>query len=174
MHPTPSLLEILNHVPLFVWGILAALVAMGVRLSRTTAMTPRRVVALPLVWLVIGLWGVKSGAGLFSPAGLAWAGGLLAGATLVRLLRWPGQVRYDATARRFIVPGSWIPLTLMLAIFAVKAYAGMTLAMHPDVAHQVGFAVGTSAVFGFLSGCFLGRSLGILSARPRVDAAVAA
>ncbi|MDH0866216.1 DUF6622 family protein [Mitsuaria sp. GD03876] len=173
-HAAPSLLDILNHIPLFVWAILAAILAMGFKLSRATTMATRRVVILPIVWLVIGLMGVRSGAGLFSPAGGAWALGLLAGAGLVRALRWPGQVRYDVAERRFHVPGSWIPMGLMLSIFVLKAYAAMTLAVHPAVAHQLGFAVGTSAAFGFLSGCFLGRSLSILSARPRPAAAVAA
>lgn len=174
MHATPSLLEILGHIPLFVWAILAIILSIGMKLTRTSRVATRRVVLLPLIWLAFGAWGVDSGPGLLSTAGGAWALALLAGASLVRALRWPGQVRFDAATQRFIVPGSWVPLALMLAIFALKFYAGMTQAMHPGVAAQFGFAAGTSAAFGFLSGCFLGRSLGILAARPRADTAIAA
>ena len=173
MQHAPSLLDILAHIPLFVWGILAAIVAMGVRMSRPMTMSTKRVVILPLVWLAFGIWGVNSASGLLSVAGLAWAAGIASGVAVIRAIGWPGQVSFDAAADRFQVRGSWVPLGLMLSIFVLKAYAAMTLAMHAGVAHQMGFIAGTSIAFGFLSGCFLGRSINILSARPRGAAAVA-
>ncbi|WP_067067961.1 DUF6622 family protein [Roseateles chitosanitabidus] len=173
MQHAPSLLDILAHIPLFVWGILAAIVAMGVRMSRPMTMAPKRVVVVPLIWLAFGIWGVNSTSGLFSVAGLAWAVGIATGITVIRGIGWPGQVSFDAATDRFHVGGSWFPLVVMLSIFVMKAYVGITLAVHPDVAHQIGFIVVTSAAFGLLSGCFLGRSINILSARPRGVAAVA-
>ncbi|WP_343628197.1 DUF6622 family protein [Roseateles sp.] len=173
MQHAPSLLDILAHIPLFVWGILAAIVAMGVRMSRPMTMSTKRVVILPLVWLAFGIWGVNSASGLFSVAGLAWAAGIAIGVSLIRVIGWPGQVNFDTATDRFHVRGSWFPLVVMLSIFVLKAYAAMTLAMHPAVAHQMAFVAGTSVAFGLLSGCFLGRSINILSARPRGTGAVA-
>ncbi|OWQ91366.1 hypothetical protein CDN99_09370 [Roseateles aquatilis] len=170
----PSLLDILGHIPLFVWGILAFILVMGLRQTRTTAMTARRLMILPLAWFCFGAWGVDSAFGLVSAAGLAWVLGLAGGVAAVRALKWPGNARFDDATQRFVVPGSWVPLGLMLGIFTLKFASGMSLALHPEIARHLSFAVGSSAVFGLFSGAFLGRSINILGARPRALAAVAA
>ncbi|WP_431288985.1 DUF6622 family protein [Roseateles chitinivorans] len=172
MHPTP--IQILSHIPGFVWAILAMILYFGLRQTRTTAMRARRLIVLPVLWLVFGAWGVEKSFGLDGLAGLAWLAGLVAGVLALRALRWPGNVRYDADTRRFIVPGSWVPMALMAGIFVLKFASGMSLALHPDYAHNTAYALAFSAVFGLFSGAFLGRALNILSHRPQTSAAVAA
>ena len=164
MHPTP--LEILTHVPKYVWVILLVITIIGLRQCRETAMRPRRLVILPALWLVFGAWGVEKSFGLDGLPGLAWLVGIGLGAGTVRALRWPGQARFDAASRRFIVPGSWVPLALMLGIFALKFASGMSLALHPDHATHLGIAMASSAAFGLFSGAFLGRAINILAVRP--------
>lgn len=173
MH-TPSLLAIAAHIPTYVWVILGVILVLGLKQTRTTAMSAKRLILLPAAWFCFGAWGVDSAFGLLGAAGLAWAAGLAGGVMLVRAIGWPGQVRYDLAAHRFLVPGSWVPLGLMLGIFTLKFLSGMSLALHPEIAHHLGFAIGSSAVFGLFSGSFLGRSLNILAARPRLPAALVA
>lgn len=172
MHPTP--LQILSHIPGFVWAILVVILYFGLKQTSTTAMRAKRLVMLPVLWLVFGVWGVEKSFGLDGLAGLAWLLGIVAGVLTLRALRWPGNVRYDANSRRFIVPGSWVPMMLMLGIFVLKFASGMSLALHPGYAHNIVYAIAFSAAFGLFSGAFLGRAINILSHRPQASDAITA
>ncbi len=165
MPSTP--LQIASHIPGFVWAILAVILYLGIKQSSDTALRARRLIVLPVLWLVFGAWGVEKSFGMDGLPGLAWLAGIGLGVLTLRALRWPGQVRYDATSRRFLVPGSWVPMILMLGIFVLKFASGMSLALHPDYAHHSAYALGFSAAFGLFSGAFLGRAINILAVRPR-------
>lgn len=151
---------ILTHAPVWVWAILAFVIAMGIRLSREQRMSRLRLMLVPAIWLVYGAWGVENTFGFTATPLLAWATGLLASVVLVRWSGWPGQARVEGG--NHVVPGSWIPMGLMLAIFLGKFILGMGLAMNPALAHQTGVAIAFSGLFGALSGAFLGRTLNIL------------
>jgi len=47
----------------------------------------------------------------------------------------------------------------MMGIFFTKYVVGVLLAMHPELAHQVAFAVGISALYGVFTGIFTGRAI---------------
>nr|WP_297531156.1 DUF6622 family protein [uncultured Roseateles sp.] len=172
MHPAP--IQILSHIPGFVWAILVVILYFGFKQSTATAVRAKRLVVLPALWLVFGAWGVEKSFGLDGLPGLAWLAGIVAGVLALRALRWPGHVRYDAATRRFLVPGSWVPMMLMLGIFVLKFASGMSLALHPDYAHNIVYAIAFSAAFGLFSGAFLGRAINILAHRPQASDAVAA
>lgn len=157
--------QILAHVPTWVWAILAFIVVMGVRQSRDQSMSRGRLLILPIVWLAFGFWGVETTFGLHAAPLLAWVAGLAASLALVRRSGWPGGAYAEgkAEAQRYFVPGSWTPMALMLTIFCAKFALGMSLAMNPALAQQAAAAIGFSALFGALSGAFLGRSRNILA-----------
>jgi hypothetical protein len=69
--------------------------------------------------------------------------------------------------RTVFVPGSWLPLALIVALFALKYGAGVSLALHPGLAIDTAFAGLCSLAYGFFSGLFLARgwSLRTLAAR---------
>ena len=157
---------ILSHIPTWVWAIFAALIVMGVIQSRDQFASAKRLLILPLVWMVFGIWGIYSAFGLQAAPLVAWGLGLATSATLVLRSGWPGSARFDAMRGQFFVPGSWLPLGLMMSIFIGKFALGMSLAMQPAVAHNIVAAVGFSAAFGLLSGTFLGRSRAILGRAP--------
>lgn len=164
-------LLILSHVPSYVWLILAAIVALGLLQSRDQLMARARLLILPLVWLAYGAWGVESAFGLQAAPLLAWGLGLAAGVLLVLRSGWPAGARFDAASQRFFVPGSWLPLGLMLALFVGKFALGMGLALRPTLAQHLPVALAFSALFGALGGAFLGRSRGILRRAPAAQAA---
>ncbi|HEV8313438.1 MAG TPA: DUF6622 family protein, partial [Burkholderiaceae bacterium] len=66
---------------------------------------------------------------------------------------------YDARARRFSLPGSPVPLVLMMGIFCTKFVAGVTLATAPQMAQELSFALPIAAMYGAFSGVFLGRAM---------------
>ena len=56
------------------------------------------------------------------------------------------------------MPGSAVPLALMMGIFFTKYAVGVTLGMHLAQANDVSFALAVSALYGAFSGVFAGRA----------------
>ena len=74
----------------------------------------------------------------------------------------PAGARYKVAQRRFHLPGSWLPLLLILIVFTLKYAIGVQLAMQPALAHASGFAFVVTALYGLLSGLFAARTLRVL------------
>ena len=165
---------IFSRIPTFVWAVFAALIVMGVVQSRDQFASAKRLMILPLVWMAFGVWGIYNAFGLQAAPLVAWALGMATSATLVLRSGWPGSARFDAARQQFFVPGSWLPMGLMMGLFVGKLAVGMRLVMQPAVAHNTAAAIGFSAAFGLLSGSFLGRSRAILGRAPEAAAKAAA
>nr|WP_145545143.1 DUF6622 family protein [Variovorax boronicumulans] len=166
------LIQILTHTPAWVYALFALLAWMGSRQLRDGSTHLLRATAMPVAMVALAIYGVASAFGRSEAGWLALAGwGLAAAAALTLVARLPlhPAVRYDAASRRFFLPGSGVPLALMMGIFATKYAVGVLLAMHPELAHQGGFATGVSTLYGLFSGIFAGRALRLwrLALRPR-------
>ena len=61
MTPSNFALSIVQHTPVWVWGLLAGLAALGLRQSRPHDVSPLRATLLPLAMLVLALAGVLGG-----------------------------------------------------------------------------------------------------------------
>jgi hypothetical protein len=94
---------------------------------------------LPLAWAA---W--AAGVGL----SVLFAGKAVAVRGASRSTR-PGHLR---------IPGSFVPVILILVVFTTKYAAGIALAMNPSLAANTGVAVALSLVYGAFSGLFWGRA----------------
>lgn len=162
------LLAILRHTPLWVWGLFAALLLLGASQLRRRTVAPLRLLLLPLVLLALGLW--SNGAGFVADPRtfVLWLAALIAGGALGRRLPQPAA-RWDATTRRLALPGSVLPLTLVVLIFGLRY--GVTVAMILDTAWRESTAVQLTvpALYGAISGLLLGRALSLWAlTRPAV------
>ena len=88
------------------------------------------------------------------------------------MLAPPAGTRWNAAARSFHLPGSWVPMGLILAVFLMKYAIGVQLAMQPALAHASGFAFVVTALYGLLSGLFAARTLRVLRSTRGPAAAV--
>mgnify|MGYP003584009648 CR=1 FL=1 len=173
------LIQILQHTPTWVFGLFLALLALGSRQLFPTQAGLRRMAIMPLAMAGLSAYGLVSAFGGAASAVAAWA--LAAAAALAWVLSrpLPAGVRFDRGEMRFSLPGSPVPLLLMMGIFLSKYAVGVLLAMHPQMAHHSGFALSMSALYGAFAGLFLGRSLRLwkLALRsadaPRMAAALA-
>ena len=158
-------LSVLQHTPVWVWGVLALLIALGWRQSRPHEISPARATLLPLAMLLLALAGVLSSFGS-TVALLAWAA-----AALVVAMAGAGQAargaRWLPAEGRFRQPGSWTPMALMMAIFVTKFAVGVGIALHPALARSTLFALGISALYGLCSGAFAARALALHRLRGR-------
>lgn len=170
------LMQILVHTPLWVWGIFAVLLVLGYSRSKPSVVSKKRLAILPAVFIALSVFGIWSAFGANAIGVAGWLAGVALGLLVNRVLQLPKGVRYDAASKTFAVPGSFVPMVLMMAIFATKYVVAVTMAINHGAAESALFIVGVSMAYGFFSGSFLARSLRILrteranSAEPAFDA----
>ena len=168
------ILTILQHTPLWVWALLAGLLALGLAQTRERSMTLSRLLVVPLLLLALSLAGVVGTFGGTPMALAAWVLGLGLALFFGRHIVRPRGASWSAASRRMQLPGSWLPLLLIVGLFAVKYLVGVSLAIEPRLAADPGFAGGCGLAYGGFSGLFLARALALYAVvRRSVGAAVA-
>jgi hypothetical protein len=165
------LIQILKGTPTWVFVLFFALIAIGVLQSRSRRLSVAQVAMLPAAFIAFSLFGVVSAFGARPVDLAAWATGMIAAGTAVRLVLGTGVAQWESATRSFHVPGTWIPLALMMAIFFARYAISVTLALHPELSREALFALCASFAYGALSGMFLGRALAILASRKSATAA---
>ena len=153
------LIQTLLHTPRWVWVLLLALLALGALQMRSRTVTLWRAVLLPVAMTGFSLYGVLGSTSVQPAAGLVWAAGIAAALGLHGWLGVPRGARWRPATRDFSVPGSWVPLALMLAIFATKFHAGVSVALDPALRGDAVFGCAHAALYGLFSGSFLARGL---------------
>lgn len=160
-HQPRMLWSIVQGTPPWVWGLLTALLWLGLAQMLPRQAGLRRVLLGPLALAALAAWGLVSAFGADPGLGavLAW----LLAAALVMVISLalhrapPAGARYDAAALRFHLPGSAMPLLLILAIFVTKYIVGVELALQPALAHDGRFALQVAALYGLFNGLLLAR-----------------
>ncbi len=149
--------QIILNTPRWVWVLLLALLWLGLSQTRARSASLQRITVLPLVMTGLSLYGClasfDSGAAL-----LVWlVAGMLA-VTWVLPQELPEATRYDAAMRRFSLPGSWLPLALIMGLFLTKYFVGVVTALQPGLRGDPVFAFGFSVLYGAFSGVFVARA----------------
>ncbi len=165
--------QILSHTPRWVWLLLLALLALGLSQTRQRSASLRRITLLPLAMVGLSLTGTLSAFGAQPQTLLLWL--LAAGAAAALLMQGAlaDNTHYDAATRRFSLPGSGVPLALILGIFAIKYFVGAATAMQPGLAHEPLFAAFFTLLYGAFSGVFVARAARLWRLALRPDSASA-
>ena len=163
--------SIVSHTPVWVWGLLAALLALGFSQLRARTVGLRRVTVMPATMTAYSLWSTVSVFGNsqhFASVLLAWVAAAAVTLAACASLTAPAGTRYDAASRRFAMPGSWVPLALIAGIFLTKYVVGVDLAMQPSLAQDSQYPLVVAALYGAFSGIFMGRAARLwrLAVRP--------
>lgn len=151
--------QILVHTPIWVWLLLAFLVSRGLVALRPRDVTPSRMLILPVVFLVWGLSGLMGSRGFgvdFLMFFVAFAAGAYGGLALAALGPAP---RLAPETGVMGMPGSPIPLTLILTSFAFKYVGTVALAVDADPAQRAIVAIAMTIAGGIFAGLFWGRTL---------------
>jgi hypothetical protein len=156
---------ILKNTPVWVWGLLTGLLALGFSQVRARTASLTRVAAVPVLMTGFAIWGIGSA---FGASGqmvwvmLAW----LAAAAVVAAILAPGAAAqgtsYDRATRTYALPGTFVPLLLIVGIFLTKYAVGVELAMQPKLAQDATFAIEIAALYGVFNGFFTGRAIRLL------------
>jgi len=160
------IIDILTHTPLWVWGILAALVVLGLKQTRDRQLSPVRLTVLPLIFIGLSLSGLlRIAAGLPLAIG-TWACGFACVALLLRQALAVPRARWSAATQTVHVPGSWLPLVLIVGLFLMKYGVGVTLAIHPEQGVDPMFNGACEFVYGLFAGLFWFRSRSLRAVVP--------
>jgi hypothetical protein len=151
----------LSHVPTWVFAVLALLLAMGILFSRPRVVHPVAPSLMAVGFACYSLYGVISSFGASAANMLPWALGMAASAFLGKPYVGPDEVNRVPGSRKVLVPGSWLPLALMMGIFAVKFFVGVVNGARMPVGTQAWFAPAVSVALGLLSGGFTARALNV-------------
>lgn len=148
-----------TSIPLWVPAILVVLLTLGYRQSTTRVVRPATVVTVASAMFAFSLWGVASAFGAVPMALLAWAAGYATSVLAAGTRLAPQDMAREG--ERVRVPGSWLPLALMLGIFAAKFVLGFARGVGAHVLEEAWFIAGTSAMLGALSGGFAARAVAV-------------
>jgi uncharacterized membrane protein len=171
---TPMIVQILINTPLWVWGLLAALLVLGFSQTRSRTVGLRRIILLPLGLGAFSLYGTISAFGT-SPTVLgSWLATAVLLVMVITQLPLPAGARYDSTSRKFQLPGSWVPMVLIMGIFLTKYAVGVSLVLHPELKVHANFSLAIGTLYGVFSGIFAGRSIRLirLALRPAATPAL--
>lgn len=160
-HQPQMLFSIVRQTPIWVWGLLAALLMLGLDQMRAREAGLPRVLLMPLAMAAFSVIGLASAFGAHPAGTLAtWllAALLVAGASLIWRSQAPAGVRYYSGERRFHLPGSAVPLLLILCIFLTKYIVGVELALQPALTRSTTFTLQVAALYGLFNGVFLARA----------------
>jgi hypothetical protein len=149
------LMQMLTHTPAFVWAILAFLIVRGVLATREREANIRKLFIIPAVMLVMALQDIAMRFGLHGAALAAWGAGVLAAALPIWFLGRP-RIMQGSAPGSLRLRGSWAPLCVMLAVFAIKYTAIVATVLHPQLRQDALFAAALCGASGLSNGYFLG------------------
>lgn len=152
------IVAILLATPAWVWGLLVSLVGLGATQARPSVLTPRRLLVLPAVLFLLSLIGVITTFHGAAPALGAWAAGIAVAFAAGSAWMAPRGARWSAPEARLHLPGSWLPMVLILALFAIKYSVGVSLAISPALSADRSFGAVVGLAYGLFSGLFLARA----------------
>ena len=155
------LIQILRGTPVWVWGLLAALVTVGLTQSMPRRIGARRAMIVPGLMLALSLGGVATTFGARPLALAAWAAGIALAIVFGLEAVAPRGARWVREAARFELPGSWLPMALILGLFCIKYGVGVGLAFAPALAENTAFEVGIALAYGAFSGLFAARAIAL-------------
>lgn len=159
------LLQIIKGTPLWVWGLLAALLWLGFRQTRTRVVGSLRAALLPGIFVVLSLAGVVTAFGGNALAVAIWAVGVGMAVGVGQRLMPRLRATWQAASDTLQIDGSWLPLALIVSLFFIKFTAGVSMAIHPGLASETDFVVACSLAYGFFSGLFAARGLQLWQVR---------
>ena len=164
-------IQILKNTPIWVWAILVALIFLGTRQLKARVVKRHTVLIAPIVFLFVGLTAAGRG-----PVGFAtWAVSLISLAAATFFVWQPtAGARYEASGDRLHIPGSIVPMLLMLAIFLLNYVINVLLAINPSYRSELVWQVAPALILGALSGVFFGRAATLFRMNRVSPSAVAA
>ncbi len=148
------MLEILKGTPFWVYLLLFFLIYKGIKALKPTTIKLKKLVILPAVFFILSLHKIAN------PYYYVFF--LICGIIIGWLLYIKIKVKADKDKKLIGLPGSVLPLILIIVAFVKGYYFGYESAVHPEYLNQYWFIITSLIVSGLFSGIFIGRALTFL------------
>lgn len=158
------MMQIVTHTPAWVFGLLLGLIILGLQQTRNRQVKLWLAYFLPVGMVILSLVGVTSNFGVQLLSISLWLAGLCVVALIVYQFLPVKNIRYLVEINRFYIPGSWVPLFVIMAIFFTKYIVAVLYALGNPVTTQMAFMPVLCVVYGGFSGYFVARALCLVHA----------
>lgn len=149
--------EFLQQTPWWVYLLFIYLIKVGISASKTKVVSIKRLAILPIIFTALSIHTMMTAFHVTTDVFLVWLVSMLVGALFGYFLVYQHQFRVDKKHYLIELPGTWITLILILAIFASKYYFGYALSADPGVVRNTAFEFTMLSVSGVITGLFIGR-----------------
>ena len=154
--------QILSHTPLWVYALFFVLLVLGLIQTRTRTVRKIPALLLPAGMIAISLAGINSSFGFTTIPLVAWGMAVTIATVVGYTFFRDKRIHCEAPDGKFFIPGSWVPLVVMMAIFFTKyAYAVMN-SFNAEFISAPMFIGALAAVYGLLSGYFSSRAVNLI------------
>lgn len=144
------MLELIKGTPIWVWLLLLFLIYMGSKSLFDRTIELKKLLIMPIVFLVMTTSHIKDP--------LSYGIFLVMGAIIGSLSCFKYKIRVDREHKVLRIPGSPIPLILIILVFAKNYFYGYEHAVHPEMFKNIFFLAISYIVSGVFSGIFIGRA----------------
>ncbi|MDR5857273.1 hypothetical protein P9239_00440 [Caballeronia sp. LZ062] len=154
-----SLQAILAGTPAWVWVLLAVLVSRGLKAMKGGTAPLSKLAVVPAIFAAWGLLHIFTGPEAGWEPAATWLVGGLFGVGIGAMLAKKSAMTVDRVRRTVSVPGSVVPMLLILATFASKFFIGFELATTASVGVDFVLVALSALISGVIAGIFAGRFL---------------
>ena len=149
-----TLLELIAGTPAWVWALLGYLSITGILALKPRTVSFSRLLILPGILIA---WSLISLASKHPVAWVVWLFAVAAGTYIWHFFLHYRSLSVDKQTMRVHLPGSAIPLTVMLTFFLTKYVLGVIYAVHPQLIHNLLIMCIDACVSGLAVGIFMGQ-----------------
>lgn len=151
-----SVLDIVTHTPLWVWGALALIIVVGLGRTRDRTVTAPRLVLMPLIILGLAAWNLTGLSG--SLAAMAGLGiGIVAGTSAGLALE--SRAGTTQVGRGVVhLRGDWVSFFVLLAIFVTRYVTTVVSVAAPTIAAGDSYYFVAALLSGFFAFLTLSRT----------------
>lgn len=154
-----SIEAILRGTPVWVWILLIYLLSRGIKAMQGGTAPLSKLAIIPVVFAVWGIMHLVREPAAGWKTALAWAigaaFGILAGIAIAARTRFT----VDPAQKTVTLPGSIVPMILIVVTFASKFYVGFKLATSSGLGIDSPIVVFDGLISGAVAGIFAGRFL---------------
>lgn len=162
------IVQILSHTPIWVYALFFVLLVFGLIQTRTRNVSKIPALLLPAGMIALSLAGISSSFGLSTMPLAAWSMAMVIATVVGYAFFRDKRIQLKATDGKFFVPGSWVPLVVMMTIFFTKYVYAVMKALHAEVISTPMFIGALSAIYGVLSGYFSSRAVNLVKLAQKV------